>query len=153
MCGLAQRLVFGVGGASPTTTPYTHPHHLPTTPPHSHSTATTTTTNPQPLVRPSPRASRIMSSSAGDPLSLILRYGQPSLCVDGHQLRVISHLVEALGCFMRGTVRDFIARHRGTPMLVTYGSDCTPVSTRTRYRFKFKSKEVARSGITCGIRF
>ena len=89
-----------------------------------------------------------MSSSAGDPLSLILRYGQPSLCVDGHQLRVISHLVEALGCFMRGTVRDFIARHRGTPMLVTYGSDCTPVSTRTRYRFKFKSKGVARSGNT-----
>lgn len=76
----------------------------------------------------------------------ILRYSKPSFVCEGRDVEQIERTVAALRRWQRESAKDFMKKHRRDPLLVWYGADSTPLSTRQTYRMFLDDLKVIRRG-------
>lgn len=85
-----------------------------------------------------------------DARALILRFSQPSLVCSSRDVGRICRLVEICKWLQRSVARAFLQRHAEAPVLITYGSDCTPLVTKRRFVEGWRDLCVRRSGMSSG---
>lgn len=90
-------------------------------------------------------AVRIMDVVAG-----ILSYARPSCVCSWRDLCRINKLCEISKWLLRHVALRLIRQHQTDPLLITYGSDCTPLVVRHRYSSTCKHLAVGRSGRSSG---
>jgi hypothetical protein len=86
------------------------------------------------------------SSTSMEAHSRVLEWGRPSNVYRTCDLRGMRKLCEVVKEYLRGEVRNFLRRHESEGVMVQYGSGCTPLMTRSRYRYTVGNIRVQRSG-------
>ena len=81
-----------------------------------------------------------------DPVEIAQRFSRPSVTCDKRDVEHLHRLAEALRSFFSSRARQYILDHRSDALLVQYGSDCTPLSTKERYEASIGEVRVVRGG-------
>ena len=76
--------------------------------------------------------------------SLIDRFSRPSCHVPDSDTSVVHRLCEVAKSFLNARYVSHVQQRSHDPLLVQYGSDCTPVMTRERHREHYRSLDVIR---------
>lgn len=79
-----------------------------------------------------------------DPRQLIESFACPSRCVHDAERVVVFRLTEVIKEVLLRKYKDHVYARRHDPLLIVYGSDCTPVMNRERYRQHFRNLDVVR---------
>lgn len=77
---------------------------------------------------------------------LVAQFSKPSICVDKRDLDKIHRGCEVLRDGLRARVMKIFRLNRDRPLLVQYGSDCTPLLTKERYQHSVGGVSVVRGG-------
>ena len=80
----------------------------------------------------------------------VQHYAQPSRVCDFRDLGRIGKLSEICKWWLKSLALAFLQRHADQPVLISYGSDCTPLVTRHRYARSWGHLAVSRSGKSGG---
>lgn len=76
----------------------------------------------------------------------IPRFSQPSLVCDKRDVEQIDRLAECFRRWQSAAAKQFFRKHADEPLLVWYGCDTTPLTTKQTYRMILEHLQVARRG-------
>ena len=81
-----------------------------------------------------------------NPLSLLHGFKKPSAGCTTHNMEKIQKVAEAAKAFLRSRAEAFVRQRRHAPLLISYGSDCTPISTLEAVKHAWHEHHVERRG-------
>lgn len=92
-------------------------------------------------------ASSASQSSGPEVHALLARWARPGVSLSDMEVRRAARLCEATKAFLEGRAHELIQKAKGSPVLVSYSSDGTPLSSRRRASAEWqKGQSVVRSG-------
>jgi hypothetical protein len=81
-----------------------------------------------------------------DVSELSLSLSRPSLCFDKRDAEIVDKLYCVIKSCLKDRACNFISCRRSGPILLWYGSDCTPLTTRSIYKRQWQGFSVSRKG-------
>ena len=77
---------------------------------------------------------------------VVSKYSQPSLCLETRDLEKVHRATEVLRQGLRQQFLGKLQTHQNRAVLLQYGSDCTPLTTKERFDHRIQEVSVTRSG-------